>query len=142
MMKTLLIGFSILLSIGCNQFKGTDKPITPTKSDEIKTEVAKNYGIVDSITVKFLSKATFEEATSICGAPLHEIDFILNEYGLIGLRKGLKNIFSEEELLQPILIKETKWNSKDDQYISVWYQQNGTQWKPIDIFKYNKSTQF
>lgn len=109
---------------------------------QIKTSESPYHCNTDSLTMDILAKISYHQAKKTCNLPIIDREFILNEVYLGGSSVGLNGVFSEEEMEQPIPIKYVSWDSKDREYIDVWYQEKQGGWLPIHSTKYNKSTFF
>lgn len=116
------------------------------KEDMITSNIQKTNSsqkcIVDSLTVTFLKNSSYKNSVEICSLTIEDKEFELNGIKPFGLRANLGNIFSKEELASGLILKEVTWEGKDGDYITVWYQQNKMDWKPIDIYKYGKGVRF
>ena len=123
-----------LLNISCNN--ESKKEII--KKEKIETFKVRN----DSVNMKFLSKAVYDTAIFYNNLPTSNYDYLLNEVRIGQFKSGLKNIFSADKFYKPIPIKEVTWEYNESFFITVWYTPKKNIWKPIDIYKYSKTTVF
>ena len=76
---------------------------------------------------------------------LEEEIFLLNESHYAGLRAFLSHYYSEQQLKQPIPIKEATWETSDSTLITVWFEQKTikqNEWTPIESYQWKKGTEF
>lgn len=75
---------------------------------------------------------------------LAEETFLLNESHYTGLRTFLPRYYSEQQLKQPIPIKEATWETSDSTLITVWFEQKTikNEWTPIKSYQWKKGTEF
>ena len=136
--------FLVIIFILFTMFCCKSDPKGQKESENINQKSTSDpfYCKVDSLTLEYLSNKTYRIAKETCKTTIIDREFILNERALIGLRKGIHNVLEKEELNSPIPIKEVKWESFDQEYITVWYKQKDNIWCPFHSYKYSKSTKF
>ena len=77
--------------------------------------------------------------------PIEEEDFLLNQSHYAGLRAFLPHYYNNNQLGQPIPLKETTWETSDSTLVSIWYEQKNIpqkKWIPIEFYEWNKGTDF
>ncbi|UKJ09007.1 hypothetical protein [Solitalea lacus] len=91
-----------------------------------------------------IKEVTFDEIKEKYTA-LEEETFLLNESHHAGLRAFLPYYYSEQQLKQPIPIKEATWETSDSTLITVWFEQKPikqNEWTPIESYQWKKGTEF
>lgn len=136
-MKHILILISIFSVYFCND-GSTIQNLSP---DAANTEQP-YFCTIDSLTLSYLSKTPYSEAKKTCKLTILDRDFNLEDMNYPGLYKGITSFFTKEELARKVKIKEVKWESKNQNYITVWYRQQDSMWCPFDILEYSKDTKF
>ena len=141
------VSYICILSVftfGCNHSvskKTNDIPVV-TVDNSISVEKDPFHCNIDSLTLEILSKLTYSRAKQTCKTTIRDDEFILNQVVPHGSSIGLKNVFTEEELQQPIPMKQAKWEGKNGDYIEIWYQKINEKWIPVDSYQYSKGMKF
>jgi len=109
-----------------------------------KTIDSTYFCLEDSITISFLSKASYKKAIATCRLTLLDDQFILKGHGYMGPTRILENYYSREaHEKNNIPIKIVLWGTKDEEHIiRVWYKKEKKQWLPITAIKDHISTQY
>ncbi|AUC76952.1 hypothetical protein [Olleya sp. Bg11-27] len=142
-MKTVVIIIIVLLTFSsCNNKQV--KKVNKVNSVNTKAIDSSYFCLEDSITVSFLSKASYKKAIATCRLTLLDQQFILKGHGYMDATQILENYYSREEHERNnIPIRIAKWGSKDEEnIIYVWYKKENNGWLPIVAEKYHKSAQF
>jgi len=110
--------------------------IDSLKSSSIDKEVEKQY-----INVSEVEGLTLEEILKKF-KPIQRDEFYLNVGPMTEFRVELYNFFSEQERLNPILIKELTWRTSELANYTIWFVKNDNDWVPIDSCLWGKNREF
>ena len=131
--------FLICISVVSCKKESADKALY---DEETRTSVQQKICLDDSITVNYLLKVSYTEAKKTCSLTIQDHQYQLRDIVPFGKRVSLKKKISKEDFQSDKLIKEVTWESKDLDYITVWYLKEASHWLPIDAYKYGKNVRF
>lgn len=138
-MRSCFFTFILISILSCKKdvVKGKKTKIDEAATTEKLVEIK-----ADSLHKSFLLSATYKTALKYNNTPYFEGEFLLNEKKLGFALSGLNNVFSEEEKLLPIPIKEVVWTVDGINFVSVMYRKEGEVLKPIDFLEYTRDTKW
>ncbi|MBI9058554.1 MAG: hypothetical protein JEZ01_12390 [Labilibaculum sp.] len=128
-MKMLNSILCLLLICSCN-FKASNK-------EKKNTVITNNDTIQMNKEKKSFGKAlklTLQEAMQSYGTPIKQEHFTLKEVALVGIREELCNIYTEKQQKENRFLEELTWTNDSLSNITIWYEKDTSQYKPVYSF--------
>jgi len=133
-MKSIVVIITVFSLLSCQSNNKNSESVVENFNIEKNMETQKDFSEIEKLSLK--------EAIQKYGKPLTQESFILEDIAVTEFRIKLYNLFTKEQLKESIPLKEITWKAKQDSLITVWYKEDTSNWKPIDVFQYSKDEEF